>query len=647
MSRVSRIAALLAFALAASYATVAFGTSASFIATPVASSLFFDQEGQDLGGRYLVYQSRNPFVPGSKWRLYAYDRRSGLTTAVASGVPGNQTDADVWNGLVVYENDGFGTKDIRVADLRDENDVRFPGIPNDFADPKIQDNVIVWRHGAGVRFHDRFLGRTANVPVGTGTQGNLGTSRGYVYYQDDLATPNVYLYDHAWVTTECISGNLSGIGNWAGDLAVHDDTIVWRGSRFTWPYTGIRAYDVRSGVETALAVATFEREQPDVHGTTGAWVDDSDGSDEVHAKVKGWSAGSVYPTTTVMGDPSVYGNSVAFGTGSDVWLAEHPTAVDRVAGANRYATAAATSRRHFAESGIVVLASGENWPDALSATGLAGALDCPLLLVRRDSIPDETYQEIVRLDATYFMLVGGSGAVSDAVFQTFQDDFGEFSIQRVAGSNRYHTAARVAQRVNDLTQMSPVNYTWPSMAIVVSGESYADALAAAPLAAARHMPILLTRRDSLPPHTATELARDVYRLALVIGGPGAVSDPTKASVDAIVTANPGGSAGSRWWGADRYATASEVASRAVGNRWLDLDAVGLASGQAFPDALAAGAALGSYGSPLLLTRRATVPDATLTQLTAYRYEIGEVQVFGGTAAVSDAAKNAADSRVVP
>lgn len=503
--------------------------------------------------------------------------------------------------------------------------------------------------GTDIRFVDWFNGFVEPVPAGTGSQGNLGTSRGHIYYQDDDAvSPDIYSYDHSWIDTECISGNLTGPGNLAGDLAVHDDTVVWRANRFVWPNTAIRGYDVRTGIETTVAGNAFMREQPDVFGTTAAWVDPSaTGAKGVVARPAGGFAVSVLATTTVMGDPSVYGNSVAFGTGGDVWLAEYPTSIVRVAGTTRYATAAELSQRHFAASRVVVLASGEKWPDALSAAGLAGALDCPLLLVRKDSIPDETYHEIVRLGATNFMLVGGTATVSEAVFETFQLDFGEFSIQRVGGTDRYDTARKVALWVNDLTQMEPFNDTWPDTAIVVSGENYADALAATPLSAARHMPILLTRRDSLPPQTATELSRDVYDDVIIIGGEAAVSGGVQTLIDAILLAKPSGSPSSRWAGGTRYGTAAAVAEICVGLRWLDLDALGLATGQGYADALGAGAAFGSYGSPILLTRKYSLPPESQEFLDLTRYEIGELQVIGGTAAVSDAVKNAADSRIHP
>lgn len=634
----------------------ALGVPASFSTRVIAGGGafdFFDQQGQDLNGRYLVYESRNLLIPGSMYNLYVYDRSKDRADPLysAAGWTGNRTNASVWNGLVAYEDDTSGTKDIRLNDLwgASGTDALIAGGPGDQMDPHIQDNVVVWHSGTDVYFRDLHEGVNHKVPTGLGSQGNLGTSRGYIYYQDsDAVSPDVYRYDHAREDTECLSGNLVGPGNWAGDLAAHDDIVVWRANRFSWPNTAIRAYEVRAGLESTVAHNSIMRKQPDVFWRGGyAWVDDAGGTEGVRALVFGYSPASVIATTTTMGDPSMYGRSVAFGPGYDVWLAEHPTPVSRVAGTNRYETAAAMSRRHFTASKLAVLASGEDWPDGLSAAGLAGALDCPLLLVRKDSIPAATFQEIARLGATDFMIVGGTAAVSAAVMETLKDEFGEFSVRRVGGVDRYATAVGVAYWIADITGMAPDNPTFSHGALFVSGASYADALAAAPLSAARHMPILLVRPSSPTPVTLDAISDLPLDHGVVVGGTAAVSSGVKTQIDARLTANPGGAAAERWYGINRYGTARMVADNAVRARWLDLDALGLTTGTNFADALGAGAALGSHGSPLILTHPATLSTEARNFLSDWSYDIGELQVAGGTSAVSAAVVTSAASRLAP
>ena len=54
--------------------------------------------------------------------------------------------------------------------------------------------------------------------------------------------------------------------------------------------------------------------------------------------------------------------------------------VTRLGGDNRYQTMAKIVSTGFTTSDSVVVATGQNFPDALSASALAGALDCPVVL---------------------------------------------------------------------------------------------------------------------------------------------------------------------------------------------------------------------------------------------------------------------------
>lgn len=86
---------------------------------------------------------------------------------------------------------------------------------------------------------------------------------------------------------------------------------------------------------------------------------------------------------------------------------------------------------------------------------------------------------------------------------------------------------------------------------------------------------------------------------------------------------------SRIYGADRYETASSISSIF----WGSTDAVFVATGAKFPDALAAGAAAGVFGIPILLVTPTGVPQSTRDEIERLRPDT--IFVAGGTAAVSD------------
>jgi putative cell wall-binding protein len=89
--------------------------------------------------------------------------------------------------------------------------------------------------------------------------------------------------------------------------------------------------------------------------------------------------------------------------------------VQRWAGADRYATAAAISFNTYPHGATTAyLASGANYPDALAGAPVASLAGAPLLLTQRDCVPASTLAELTRLGATRVVVLGGASAVSDA-----------------------------------------------------------------------------------------------------------------------------------------------------------------------------------------------------------------------------------------
>ncbi|PZR63055.1 MAG: hypothetical protein DLM71_05670 [Chloroflexi bacterium] len=86
----------------------------------------------------------------------------------------------------------------------------------------------------------------------------------------------------------------------------------------------------------------------------------------------------------------------------------------RLAGADRYATAAAVSAASFAADGpaLVYLATGTTFADGLAAVPAAARASAPLLLLPAVGLPATVASELRRLNPSQLMVLGGSGAVS-------------------------------------------------------------------------------------------------------------------------------------------------------------------------------------------------------------------------------------------
>jgi putative cell wall-binding protein len=90
-------------------------------------------------------------------------------------------------------------------------------------------------------------------------------------------------------------------------------------------------------------------------------------------------------------------------------------AVERIAGADRYATSAAVSATFAPGSAAVFLAIGTNFPDALAGGAAAGALGSPVVLTATNALLPVTAAELTRLAPRRAVVLGGPTLVSEAV----------------------------------------------------------------------------------------------------------------------------------------------------------------------------------------------------------------------------------------
>lgn len=188
--------------------------------------------------------------------------------------------------------------------------------------------------------------------------------------------------------------------------------------------------------------------------------------------------------------------------------------VSRSSGSDRYATAAALSKaEHPNGADVVYLASGADFPDALSASAPAAAAGAPVLLTSPAKLSASTATELRRLSPREVVIVGGTGAVSTSV-QTAVDAIAG-KVTRLAGADRYATAVVVA------AASAP---SGSKKVYVASGAVYADALSAAAAAGAGGYPVLLVRPAALPTATGDLVAKLAPTRIVVAGGTGAVAE---------------------------------------------------------------------------------------------------------------------------
>ncbi len=305
----------------------------------------------------------------------------------------------------------------------------------------------------------------------------------------------------------------------------------------------------------------------------------------------------------------------------------------RLAGGDRFASAAAAAHDAYPGwAGIehVVVASGDQagLVDPLAASSLCWAYDAPLLLTSAKTTPAATrsaLQAIVSANTTVTVhVVGGTIAVPSARVSEIRSLVGSGTVEQPwKTGGRYATAAGIANRVRKVA--AETSRTVPNAVFVANGaeaKRFSDALAASAVSRATGIPVLLTAPAGVPGSTAAVIATGTPEV-IVIGGSQAVS---AAQYGAL-------SGDARWWGGNKYSTATSVARNAVNRGWSTGDRVGIASSIA--DALAGASSLGRSGGVVLPTDSVRLPKELFTYLTNPPAPVSQVVVLGGSRAVAD------------
>lgn len=278
---------------------------------------------------------------------------------------------------------------------------------------------------------------------------------------------------------------------------------------------------------------------------------------------------------------------------------------DRISGTDRISTALEIARQAFPTGAdTVIIARADSFPDALAGAPLAYMYHAPILLTFPEQLSLEVYEVIEELAPENIIILGGTGAVS----LTVENQLSNLTyVSRIAGLNRYGTAAAVADILGNKGQ-----------AIVVNSTNFPDAIAAAAHAAYQGKPILLTPGDILASETEAVLKRLSITDTQVIGGTSVITPSVFAKL-----IHP-----TRLSGADRFATsAGVIQANPPEGRILYI-----ATGLNFPDALTGGVLATTNSSNILLIPQAGPTEDQIQLLQTLQSR--KVIALGGEGAVS-------------
>ncbi|MBG6056934.1 putative cell wall-binding protein [Cryobacterium sp. MP_M5] len=287
---------------------------------------------------------------------------------------------------------------------------------------------------------------------------------------------------------------------------------------------------------------------------------------------------------------------------------------ERISGPDRYATAVAVAGRYAAGVGVVYVAAGANFPDALSAAPAAAAQGGPLLLTPQDVLPASVRAEITRLRPAHIVVAGGPTVVSAAVY----DQLALIApTRRDAGANRYETSRIINQNAFGAGAKT---------AFIATGANFPDALSASAVAGGVAKPVVLVDGAATGLNAATRdlLGALGVTAAVIAGGSPSVSTGIERDLGALL----GSASVTRLSGADRYATSAAV-NRAS---FTSAPTAYFAAGTGFADGLAGAALAARDHAPLYVVPNNCIPAYMLADLqtlgTTRRILLGGASVLG-------------------
>lgn len=298
----------------------------------------------------------------------------------------------------------------------------------------------------------------------------------------------------------------------------------------------------------------------------------------------------------------------------------------RIAGASRFETAVAASSASVYQSDYAILVSSRSYPDALASTALSRVFNAPMLYSGENQLNTATLNELKRIKAKKVFLVGGPTAISAAVESNLKS-LG-YSVERVAGANRYQTAVQIGQLLR-------AQYN-SSTALVVNGNTTSDALVAGAYASHFGSPIVYTDKNKMD-NASINFLKTNYKKVIIVGGEASVAPAVRTSLE------KSGLTVERASGQNRYMTANDFAKKYFPNTTRVI----LASGA--DDKLADGLVGGTLGgfkcAPILLVKHSDILSSVTDYFKSNPTHVA--YVLGGESTISKTVLQTAQTLLSP
>ncbi|WP_101772247.1 cell wall-binding repeat-containing protein [Peptostreptococcus faecalis] len=289
--------------------------------------------------------------------------------------------------------------------------------------------------------------------------------------------------------------------------------------------------------------------------------------------------------------------------------------VSRIEGKDRYETSvniAKNIKKDTSEVKYIVVASGEQFPDALSAGFLASEFSSPLLLVKKNSVPSSVLDYVFESKFPNAYIVGGEKSIS----KNTEKNISTYTTmnERIAGKDRYQTSELASVPISKLNWSQVGGDT----AAVYNGKNFPDALSATP-----YMHQYNIVNTTKLPLFAVDGTKSSEGNLVVFGGEKSIPKYKEEY---------------RLAGDDRYKTSVEIAKAYKTKLNKDIETVVIANGDDYPDALCAGPLASSKNGAVLLTKSNKLNSDTKEYLKSNK-NIKNIIIVGGENSISKSVEN--------
>lgn len=315
----------------------------------------------------------------------------------------------------------------------------------------------------------------------------------------------------------------------------------------------------------------------------------------------------------------VMGVSIILGVGGSA-QAKSSYSVNRISGLNRYETSINIANNFTSDKlKSVIVASGDNFPDALSASLLSKKENAPILLIGKDADSNEKSINFIKskLDSSgTIYILGGESSVSKS-FETCISNLG-YNIKRLGGTNRFDTNSIITNYLN-VSKGTPV--------IIVNAFGFADALSVSSSAVSKGYPVIMTDDIKLP-NEAKKILKDIEpNKVFIIGGEGSVKNTVISELQRVIPSLTTSNI-IRIGGSNRYNTSLILCKYFK----LSSDTAIIANGKNFPDALSGSALAAKENCPVILTDGDSISNQK-EYLDSSNYE--KLILLGGTGTINE------------